>query len=104
MGIATRLTGALSLAAVLGCSGLGNCWRYFVPRGHDCCAQDATMKPATNPCGSAATYVTVVRVDPPLTATVVFFAAPVLRSVGPSIGSVLCPAAAVGPPPLVLRV
>jgi hypothetical protein len=102
--VASRLAAALTLAALLACSGLGVCWRQLAHDAHDCCAKDDAIATPSKPCASAVASEATLKLVPPAVAVALFvFTAPTLEA---------SPAARVAPsavsstksPPLVLRV
>jgi hypothetical protein len=94
-----RWVAVLSLASIFTCSGLGLCWKEFVPRAHDCCQRESAKAPA-KACASEAQRLIVASVVAPSIPAAVL--TPVLRvETAPRQTAAFFP---VQPPELVLRI
>jgi hypothetical protein len=97
-----RAVAALALTAILGCSGLGLCWREF-GGGHDCCVDDATISGPARSCASAATAVSFQLLSPPVDSVSIVPDRPGLAFAATALPA-LAPSFHVKAPTLVLRI
>lgn len=101
MGWVRRSLAVFALGSILACSGLGLCWKQFVPRAHDCCERETAAD--ARPCSSSVVKATAVDLvmpaeAPPFLPTERFTAAR-----DPHRTATDVPRAALSPP-LVLRI
>jgi hypothetical protein len=64
-----RLAAAVTLTAVLACSGLGVCWKQFARMTHHCCPGGGSDAGQIKPCASVAAHEMAVVMPPPPVAT-----------------------------------
>jgi hypothetical protein len=95
-----RSLAVFALGSILACSGLGLCWKQFVPRAHDCCERETAAD--ARPCSSSVVKTTAVEVVMPAEA-LPFLATERFTALVPHRTAIAEPRAAQSPP-LVLRI
>ena len=96
-----RAAAASALGSLLLCSGLGFCWRQFVPPAHDCCERQSAAAPART-CGSVGEHMAPVTLPAPSQADAALASADIAAATERPVLLTAAPAA--NSPPLVLRI
>jgi hypothetical protein len=96
-----RLSVAVTLTALLACSGLGVCWKQFARMTHHCCPGGGSDDSQVKPCASVVAHEAAVLMPPPVVATSgILRASSALADVPVDSG----PHFAAKGPPLILRI